>query len=85
MLRYKRKNVKYVDIEFKKKLKVKLNEKVLILLPYDEKLKLNTNEIISHYNKIIGYFNSKRVIDLKPHPRDDIEYQNIFISKKFVL
>ena len=63
-----------------------MNEKeVLILLPYDEKLKLNTNEIISHYNKIIGYFNSKRVIDLKPHPRDDIEYQNIFISKKFVL
>ena len=82
LLRYKRKNVKYVDIKFKKKLKVKLNEKVLILLPYDEKLKLNTNEIISHYNKIIGYFNSKRVIDLKPHPRDDIEYQNIFISKK---
>lgn len=83
LLQYKRTNVNYTYLNYKLSKKISKNNKVILLLPYNEKTKISQKLQISHFKDLVYKFTSFGFkVDIKPHPRDNYVYKNIFLNQK---
>ncbi len=81
LLGYKRKSIKYHNLESNSET-YDYNNQILIILPYDEKSFSKNIDFLNHLKSIIFELSKfNKVINLKPHPRDQTDYKDLFDHK----
>ena len=81
LLAYKRKSLKYHNLDLNSK-NYDFNNQILIILPYDERSFSKNIDFLKHLNSIISELSKfNKLINLKPHPRDQTDYKNLFSHK----
>ena len=83
LLQYRRNDINYIDLPYELNKKSKNNNKVILLLPYNEKLEISIKTMLIHFKSLVMIFIYHGLkVDIKPHPRDSNNYNKIFIDKK---
>lgn len=81
LLGYKTKSLKYHNLDSNSET-YHYNNQIFIILPYDEKSFSKKIDFLNHLNSIILELSKyNKVINLKPHPRDQTDYKDLFGHK----